>query len=50
MCEAIFFGAYGNKAKVEKHTLHGGSKVYYFFEFLTEFLLVSQAAPKEQTC
>lgn len=41
MYEAMFFSAYVNKAKVEKHTLHVSSKVSYFSEFLTEFLPVS---------
>lgn len=33
MCEAMFFSAYVNKAKVEEHTLHLSSKVVYFSEF-----------------
>lgn len=30
MHKAMFFSAYVNKAKVEKHTLHISSKFYYF--------------------
>lgn len=39
ICEAMFFSASVNKAKVEEHTLHVSSKVYYFSEFLTVLLI-----------
>jgi len=43
----MIFSAYVNIAKVEKHTLRVSSKVYYSSKFLTKFLLISWAAPKE---